>query len=210
MYDSHGNAVRVDPSQLRKVKGGYELMEATLSGPSSQQQKPQQRRASGIPQRVPAKIVRPQEARVQKVNMLAPRTPHGIPSTPDTVQSKLSGASTRTISVRRSPTTYWHGIPYMHRLFMKLAISKGWEVRKGAARVIDEEETAAAVKDAFLEETGIRLRVRELGRPLPILAFYSNREMDGVTQRQKYYIRRFLQELGYAKDFPLVWYSKKD
>ncbi len=59
MYDSHGNAVRVDPSQLRKVKGGYELMEATLSGPSSQQQKPQQRRASGIPQRVPAKIVRP-------------------------------------------------------------------------------------------------------------------------------------------------------
>ncbi|KAI0704221.1 hypothetical protein C8T65DRAFT_654274 [Cerioporus squamosus] len=152
-----------------------------------------------------------QEPRTQTVNMMAPRTqPQIIPSTPDTVQSKLSAASTtRTISVRNSATTYWRGLPYMHRLLIKYAMSKGWEVRKGAARVIDEEETLGAVKDNFFEETGVRLSVRELGRPLPILAFYSNREMDGVTQRQKIHIRKFLQEMGYAKDFPLVWYSKK-
>ena len=145
--------------------------------------------------------------------MTAPRTqPQIIPSTPDTINPGRPGSASstaRTISVRRSPTTYWRGLPFVKRTFLRYAQIKGLDVRTGDALVLDDDETWVSVRDRFHDETGVRMSVRELGRSLPILAFYSNREMDRITQRQKVYIRRFLLEMGYAEDFPLVWYAKK-
>ncbi|RPD75897.1 hypothetical protein L226DRAFT_391934 [Lentinus tigrinus ALCF2SS1-7] len=210
MVDRHGNPVRASTSQLRRVKGEQDLMERALSRPTQSSQVPQQRRASGIPQPVQRKVVR-QDPPVKKVNLMAHRTqPNIIPSTPDTVHRRHSTASTsRTISVRRSTATYWRGLPFMKPIIVQYAKSKGLAVRKGDAQIIDVDETWFALRDKFFEETGIRMSMRELGRPLPILAFYSNHEMDRIKQRQKVQIRRLLLDMGYEADFPLVWYTKK-
>ncbi|KAI0738356.1 hypothetical protein C8Q80DRAFT_273189 [Daedaleopsis nitida] len=107
----------------------------------------------------------------------------------------------------------WFGVPFLLSKVIDYAKEYGFDCPATAPflacvpRAVDPGKSWHNICKYFYQQTGINLRIREVwDRQLPILVFWTNRELVYIKDANFQQVRMLLTDMGYREDYPMRWY----
>ena len=111
---------------------------------------------------------------------------------------------------RQSIPTCWYGVPFIESLLLQYAKSKHMVVSSSAGTA-DVQKTWKRVKGWLGDQHDVSVGLKDVhSLQVPLLAFFSNENAVGkVTKERVIRIKLLMKELGYGRDYPMMWYLDK-